>query len=126
MVLSFLQTKLTAKAKGYLFEQRAKQFLIQQGLTFLAQNQSVKGGELDLIMQDNQTVVFVEVRYRQRRHFGSALESIDFRKQQKWQHAANVWLAQQYNQSLETANCRFDVVVFEGKDSPLWIKNFLG
>lgn len=125
MALSFLPTKRTTKATGAQFEQKAKQFLLKQGLRFIAQNQIVKGGELDLIMQDKQTLVFVEVRYRKNAYFGSALESVDFRKQQKWQHAANLWLAQR-NQSLATADCRFDVVVFEGDASPLWIKNFLG
>lgn len=125
MVLSFLQTKVTPRSQGAIFEQKAKQFLQQQGLTFIAQNQTFKGGELDLIMQDGTTLVFVEVRQRKNNQFGSAVESIDFRKQQKWLKAANLWLAQR-NQSLDTADCRFDVVAFEGNQDPIWIKNFLG
>lgn len=104
---------------------KARVFLEQQGLRFVAANQAFKGGELDLIMQDGQTVVFVEVRQRKSNRFGSAVESIDYRKQQKWQNAANMWLLKQ-NQSLETANCRFDVVAFEGNQTPVWIPNFLG
>lgn len=113
------------RAQGAVFEQKARLFLEAQGLKCLAQNQQFKVGELDLVMQDNTTLVFVEVRQRRSARFGSALESIDWRKQQKWRQSANLWLAQR-NQSLETADCRFDVVVFEGNDPPLWIKNFLG
>ena len=42
------------------------------------------------------------------------------------QQAANLWLMKHHQQSLETANCRFDVVAFEGNQPPLWIPNFLG
>ncbi|HGO5824062.1 TPA: YraN family protein [Mannheimia haemolytica] len=116
---------LTKRQQGSLYEQKARVFLESQGLRFVAANQAFKGGELDLIMQDGQTVVFVEVRQRKSNRFGSAVESIDYRKQQKWQNAANMWL-QARNQSLDTANCRFDVVAFEGNQTPVWIPNFLG
>lgn len=113
------------RRQGSEFEQKAKQFLEAQGLRFIAQNQTFKCGELDLVMQQGETLVFVEVRQRKNANFGSALESITYSKQQKWLNAANLWLAQR-GQSLETADCRFDAVVFEGTAPPLWIKNFLG
>ena len=113
------------RAKGALFEQKARSFLEQQGLSFVAQNQVFKVGELDLIMKEHTTFVFVEVRRRKNSNFGTALESINYNKQQKWLKAANLWLAKQ-NKSLDTADCRFDAVVFEGTDEPIWIKNFLG
>lgn len=116
---------INKREQGSFYEQKARVFLEQQGLRFVAANQYFKGGELDLIMQDGQTIVFVEVRQRKSDRYGSAVESIDYRKQQKWQNAANMWLLKQ-NQSLETTNCRFDVVAFDGSQSPLWIPNFLG
>lgn len=114
------------RSQGAEFEQKAKVFLEHQGFKFLAQNQMFKVGELDLVMLDGKTVVFVEVRQRKNARFGSAVESIDYRKQQKWLKAANLWLQTHRNQSLDTADCRFDVVAFEGNQEPLWIKNFLG
>jgi len=117
---------LTKRAQGAGFEQQAREFLEQNGLKFVAANQQFKCGELDLIMREGETLVFVEVRQRKNNRFGSALESIDYRKQQKWLDAANMWLFTQCKQSLDTANCRFDVVAFEGNDPPLWIQNFLG
>lgn len=123
MVLSNLLNK---RSQGSLFEQKARLFLENQGLTFIAANQSFKCGELDLIMKQGETFVFVEVRQRKNNRFGSAVESIDYQKQQKWLNAAEMWLVSHYQQSLDTANCRFDVVAFEGNNDPIWIPNFLG
>lgn len=121
-----LLTKLLSKrAQGSAYEHQAQAFLEQKGLRFVARNQSFACGEIDLIMRENDTWVFVEVRQRKRADFGSALESINAAKQRKWRNAANMWLAAR-NQSLDTADCRFDVVVFEGDNPPLWIENFLG
>ncbi|SUT94135.1 YraN family protein [Actinobacillus lignieresii] len=117
---------LTKRSQGANFEQKAREFLERNGLKFIAANQQFKCGELDLIMRQGDTFVFVEVRQRKSNRFGSAVESIDYRKQQKWLDAANMWLFTRHKQSLDTANCRFDVVAFEGNDPPLWIPNFLG
>ncbi len=110
--------------QGAIFEQKARLFLEQQGLVFIAKNQSFKCGELDLIMKQNTTFVFVEVRQRKNANFGSAVESITYTKQKKWLNAANLWLAKQ-GLSLDNADCRFDVIAFEGTSEPIWIPNFL-
>lgn len=117
---------LTKRIQGANYEKQARAFLEKQGLKFIAANQNFKCGELDLVMQQGETIVFVEVRQRKSARFGSAVESIDYRKQQKWLKAANLWLQRHHNQCLETANCRFDVIAFEGDQPPLWIPNFLG
>ena len=122
-LLSKLRNK---RSQGSIYEQKARAYLETQGLKFIAANQTFKCGELDLVMADGDTVVFVEVRQRKSNRFGSAVESIDYRKQQKWLNAANMWLFTKRNQSLDTAKCRFDVVAFEGDNPPLWLPNFLG
>ena len=122
-----LLSKLSNKrSQGSPYEQKARAYLETQGLKFIAANQAFKCGELDLVMADGDTVVFVEVRQRKSNRFGSAVESIDYRKQQKWLNAANMWLFTKRKQSLDTAKCRFDVVAFEGDNPPLWLPNFLG
>ena len=122
-----LLSKLSNKrSQGSLYDQKARAYLETQGLKFIAANQTFKCGELDLVMADGDTVVFVEVRQRKSNRFGSAVESIDYRKQQKWFNAANMWLFTKRKQSLDTAKCRFDVVAFEGDNPPLWLPNFLG
>ncbi|MBS9783121.1 MAG: YraN family protein [Pasteurella sp.] len=110
--------------QGLIFENKARLFLEKNGLKFVAANQRFKCGELDLIMRQGNTFVFVEVRQRKSITFGSAVESISYTKQQKWLNAANLWLARK-GLSLDTADCRFDVVAFEGNNTPLWIENFL-
>ncbi|WP_439294116.1 YraN family protein [Lonepinella sp. BR2882] len=115
----------STKQQGARFEQYARLFLENQGLHFVAANQNFKCGELDLIMLDGETLVFVEVRQRKNDLFGSAVESVDWHKQQKWQNAANLWLIQQ-GQSLEDADCRFDLVAFGQSPKDIeWIPNFL-
>lgn len=113
------------RQQGARFEQQARLFLESQGLQFIAANQSFKCGELDLIMLDQQTLVFVEVRQRKNDRFGSAVDSVDWHKQQKWLNAANMWLAQR-NQSLEDTDCRFDLVAFGATPQDIqWLPNFL-
>ena len=115
-------TRLNA---GREAEAYALQHLQQHGLQLIAQNWLCKRGELDLVMLDGDTVVFVEVRYRRHSAWGGAIESVDFRKQQK------VILAAQLSLQKETrwadSACRFDVVAVEGAadcGSPLnWIKH---
>ncbi|PJG86555.1 YraN family protein [Conservatibacter flavescens] len=113
------------RQQGAKFEYQARLFLESQGLRFIAANQQFKCGEIDLIMQDGQTLVFVEVRQRKNQKFGTALESINWAKQQKWIKAANLWLAQ-HDTSLEEADCRFDVVAFGGSAQEMqWLQNFI-
>lgn len=71
---------LTKRQQGAEFEYQARLFLESQGLTFIAANQQFRCGELDLIMQDQQTLVFIEVRQRSNPNFGDAIESVNLAK----------------------------------------------
>ena len=120
-----LVNQTNRRAQGSIYEQQARQYLESQGLKFIEANATFKCGELDLVMQAQETFVFVEVRQRKSAKFGSAVESIDYRKQQKWQQAANLWLMKQ-NMSLEDADCRFDLIAFGKTPQDIqWIPNFL-
>ena len=102
-------------------EQQALDYLNRRGLKLIERNYRCKAGEIDLIMQERDALIFVEVRYRQSRDFGSALESVTPRKQRKLLAAANQYLqAKQKDQP-----CRFDVVALNGSGHPRmeWIKN---
>nr|WP_265475074.1 YraN family protein [Mergibacter septicus] len=120
-----MRNKFNTTQQGAIFEQKARQYLEQQGLRFIAANQRFKKGELDLIMQEKQTLVFVEVRQRKHQHYGSAIESVTYNKQQRLINTANQWLAQ-HQLSLETIDCRFDLITFDGNQHQLhWWKNFI-
>ena len=105
---------------GDYYEQKALAYLESNDLICLEKNFCCKLGELDLIMQEQQTVVFVEVRYRKQNKFGSALESVTPSKQAKLIRAANVYLTQ-HNLHNNTA-CRFDVISFD-QEHINWIKD---
>jgi putative endonuclease len=106
---------------GALAEARAETFLLQQGLVKHAKNYRCKLGEIDLIMQHNTTLVFIEVRLRTHTGFASAAESVTVRKQQKIIRTAQHYLQQ--HQLTNTANCRFDVIAFSDNGNPEWIKD---
>ncbi len=78
-------------------------------------------GEIDLVMQDRDSVVFVEVRYRRQTRFGSAAESVDRHKQSRLIACAHHYL--QTHPHAAGMPCRFDVVTINGGDSLDWIRN---
>ena len=69
--------------QGRLAEEQALGFLEQAGLKLLDRNYHSRYGEIDLIMEEGRTVVFVEVRYRRSDRYGSAQESVNRAKQAK-------------------------------------------
>jgi len=73
-------------------EHFARQFLQNRGLKFANSNYACRYGEIDLVMYDEDVIVFVEVRYRSHSDFGSAVESVDNRKQKKLIRAATHYL----------------------------------
>ncbi|MGL5728891.1 MAG: YraN family protein, partial [Plesiomonas sp.] len=75
--------KTSQRECGAHYEQLARRHLEQHGLFFIAANVTVRGGELDLIMRDQYDWIFVEVRYRRSNRYGSAIESITAKKQQR-------------------------------------------
>ncbi|MGL5285597.1 YraN family protein [Aeromonas sp. RU39B] len=118
---SLLQAGTTRISKGRHFELIAEKRLQAAGLQPLWRNYRCRGGEIDLIMRHDQTLVFVEVRHRADRGHGGAAASITRSKQQKVQLAARHYL-QQHGLNEAQQACRFDVVVFEG-ELPEWIQN---
>lgn len=73
----------------------------------------VRGGEIDLIMREGNTWVFVEVRYRRSDTYGTAAESVTPRKRRRLLRAPQVWLAQR-GASFDTSACRFDIIAITG------------
>ena len=107
--------------RGAQAEQLAAQYLQRQGLKLVVQNYRSRFGEIDLIMQDGATVVFIEVRLRRNAGFGGAAASIDARKQKRI-----ISTAQQYLAGLaRVPPCRFDAVLLDDAHggNMQWIKN---
>ncbi|SOD40154.1 YraN family protein [Nitrosovibrio sp. Nv4] len=105
-------------------ERYAESFLRHHNLVLIQRNYHCRFGEIDLIMRDGTTLVFVEVRMRTSSAFGGAAASITLAKQRKLLRAARHYLA-----SLKfEPPCRFDAVLLSGHDSENveWIKNAFG
>lgn len=106
--------------KGAHAEQNACDFLSAQGLKLICRNYRCLLGEIDIIMRDSDDIVFIETRYRQYDNFGSAIESVNFKKQKKIIRTAEIFL-QQYK-LLHKVNCRFDIIGISPTELK-WVKN---
>lgn len=105
--------------QGAAAENLAAQYLQEQGLRLLERNYRVRGGEIDLIAQEGETLVFVEVRLRRSQRFGGAAASVDIHKQTK------LLLAAQHYLRGRDLPCRFDVLLLDEIDAARidWIQN---
>ncbi|MFN2289104.1 MAG: YraN family protein [Chromatocurvus sp.] len=115
-----------AKLNGYDYERAASRWLVCQGCRLVTSNYRCRVGEIDLVMTQGDTLIFVEVRVRTNPRFASAAASVDRRKQQRLSRAAAHYL-QRHCRGREPV-CRFDVVVWEpaadsGKLHPRWLTN---
>ena len=99
---------LDRRARGDAVETAALGFLLERGLRALARNAGARGGELDLVMLEGETVVFVEVRYRGSAAFGGGAASVDAGKRRRLVHAARAFLHR--HPQFADAPCRFDVI----------------
>ena len=100
------QTKAEHLIQGEDAEAACCNYLASHGLKLVDRNFSCRVGEIDIIMNDNNMLVFVEVRFRKNNSFGGGLESITVSKQNKLRKTAELYM-QQNNQY---KNARFDVV----------------
>ncbi len=103
------------KSLGDDYEDRAAALIQDSGLRLLERNFSGKTGEIDIIAEDGERLIFVEVRARTNRYFDSAAGSVDWRKQQRIIKTAQLFL--QRRPQWANAPCRFDVIAFEPPQS---------
>ena len=117
------------RARGAGVEAKAREFLLDQGLRAVAANANYRFGELDLVMLDRDTLVFVEVRYRRdgataAHGFGGGTASIGAAKRRRLVHAAEVFLLA--HPAHARLPCRFDVIDASGApEAPefVWLRD---
>lgn len=112
--------KRTASEAGRQAEDFALAYLQRHGLVLIERNVRHRRGEIDLVMRDGATLVFVEVRQRSSTRFGGAAASIDATKQARLWRSAEYYL-QRY---AVPPSCRFDAVCIDG-DSLQWLRHIL-
>lgn len=116
---------VTTKHQGDFFEQAALDYLLEQKLNLIERNFRSKSGEIDLIMQEHEFLVFVEVKYRKSSAFGEPFEMVSPSKQQKICKTAQIYL-QKHGLNEYNTFCRFDVVSIKGPAASTeitWLKN---
>lgn len=110
--------------RGQWAEQIVLDYLVQEKLKLLARNFHGSRGEIDLIMLDSETIVFIEVRYRVNNNYLNALETINGKKCSRIIKTSQQYL--QANRWTSKSPCRFDVITVTGdSEAPeiVWIKN---
>ena len=98
--------------------------LREAGLELRERNYRTRRGEIDLVLQEQSIVVFVEVRYRRSSVYGRPEETVDARKRSRLRLAAEVFLQQ--HRDPHNTHCRFDVFAVSGKrpgHTWRWIQN---
>jgi len=114
------------KDKGLYFEQQALNWLQQNGLKPVQQNFHCRSGEIDLIMLHQDTLCFIEVKYRKNNAFGGAAYSIPKSKQRKIIKAALTFIVS--HKKFQQHNYRFDALFISPEDKLKdnafeWIQN---
>lgn len=94
--------------RGAYGEAQALVFVQTQGLQLLAQNWHSRYGEIDLILQQQQTLIFAEVKLRQSNAYGGAVAAVTPAKQRKIIATAHDFLQQ--HPQYDAFDCRFDVL----------------
>jgi putative endonuclease len=112
-----------AAARGAKAEALAAQFLHAKGLALIERNYRCRMGEVDLVMRDGATLVFVEVRRRASGAYGGAAASITAAKRDRIVAAARHYLAGRTS----VPACRFDAVLIEGEPARIeWVRGAFG
>ena len=111
---------MNKRKEGSIRENLAAAYLAEQGLLILEKNYRTRLGEIDLIAKEKDTLVFVEVKYRQSDRVQSPSEAVDGKKQRQISLAADQYLLK--HKVSEEQLCRFDVVAFL-KERPILYKN---
>jgi putative endonuclease len=112
----------TTTVRGCEAERLAALYLERRGQRVIERNFRVRGGEIDLICKDGNTLVFVEVRLRSREDYGGAGASITPAKRRRIILAARHYLARRGGAS---SDCRFDCILMSAlyEDSIEWIRH---
>jgi len=115
------QARTPKQRAGDGAEQAAADHLLAAGCRIVARNARYRDGEIDLVVRERATVVFVEVRMRRSARFGGAISSINAPKQVRIGRAAQRWLFANYGERWPA--CRFDVVTVDGDGTIDWIRD---
>lgn len=109
---------LNTSSTGKKGEELACRFITEKGFRIIERNFRFHKGEIDIIAKDNETLVFIEVKYRQNLEYGTPEEAITREKIRQLRNLAKAYL---FERKISNVACRFDVIaileVNKGKPS---------
>lgn len=105
--------KINNIVKGISGENKAIKYLKKKKYTILEHNVDFKIGEVDIIARRNDTIVFVEVKWRKDESYGKPSESVDYYKQKKYISMAKMYMVKN---RLSGFNFRFDIIEITGNN----------
>ena len=108
------------KQTGLTGERLAEEWLVNQGYEVVGRNFRTKLGEIDLVMKQNDILVFIEVKTKKGDQYGTPEETWDRRKAERVRRMATVYLGGR------EVKCRIDLVavVLDAADQPVSIKHY--
>jgi putative endonuclease len=106
--------------KGTIGENFAVDFLQKKGYRILQRNYRFEHGEIDIIAEDGNVLVFVEVKARRSKEFGEPEDAVTPRKREKIRSTANGYL---FENNIEDKECRFDVIAVDYQDDRTEIRH---
>lgn len=115
---------MTQRNIGDVGERRAQIYLCERNLALVECNYRCLFGEIDLIMRDRDCLVFVEVKQRKHSRYGSPLEMVTAKKQEKLRRSAEHYIATKKISPHQAM--RFDVVGIIADattESVQWVQN---
>lgn len=113
---------MNTREKGKKAEEQAKNYLLSKGYKLKDRNFYCKAGEIDLIFEDKNELVFVEVKSSKGVNFGQPEERINRTKIRRLTKSANMYLA---GKNIYDKDCRFDVIsIIYNRNNTTTIKHF--
>lgn len=98
---------LNKRKIGSYYEQIASAYLVKLGYRIICHNFYSRFGEIDIIAQDHEYIVFIEVKYRRTKKYGYPREAVTYQKKRHILQTAKYFMLKQFG--IERA-CRFDVI----------------
>ena len=103
-----LRGTMNTRKVGSFYEKKAIEYLKKENFKIIASNYSCKIGEIDVIASKEDTLHFIEIKYRKNLMYGNPLEAVNYRKQRKIYKTA-MWFLNE-NQIFMDFQCSFDVI----------------
>jgi putative endonuclease len=101
------------RIQGNAGEDLAAKFLESNGFTIVERNYRFERGEIDLIAEEGDELVFIEVKARNSTSFGAPEDAVTEEKQEQVRAVADGYL---FEHDIDNRPCRFDVVAIEFKN----------